>query len=82
MTTLTQLSSKGQVVIPRATRLALGLRAGTRFRVRHRAGSIILDPISPSVVDSLYGRHADTDLLSEFEAEHRQEVAHETAVRA
>lgn len=40
----TTLSTKGQVVLPRAARQKLALPAGTKFACRVTAGSIILTP--------------------------------------
>ena len=40
----TTLSTKGQVVLPRAARQKLALPPGTRFACRVTAGSIVLTP--------------------------------------
>ncbi len=79
---LTRLSSKGQLVIPKAIRQALGLRAGTQFHVQLDEGKIILEPVITSPVEALYGKYADADLLAELEAEHEREIADEAAIRA
>ena len=78
---LARLSSKGQLVIPKPIRQALGLRAGTQFRVRLEQGRIILDPVTKSSVEALYGKYADADFLAELEAEHRQEIEDEATIR-
>ena len=78
---LTRLSSKGQLIIPKSIRDALGLKAGTEFCIRLKEGQIILEPIGVSPIDALQGRYADADLLGELEAEHRQEITDEAAVR-
>ncbi len=79
---LARLSSKGQVVIPKAIRQASGLRDGTQFYVRLDEGKIVLEPITTSPLEALYGRYQDVDLLTALEAEHRQEIEREKAVRA
>jgi AbrB family looped-hinge helix DNA binding protein len=79
---LVKLSSKGQLVIPKSLRRALGLEAGTRFRVRLDKSCIILEPVTASPIAALFGRYADVDLLSDLEAEHQQEVRDEGPVRA
>ena len=79
---LARLSSKGQLVIPRAVRQALGLRAGTRFHVRLTEGKILLEPIIPSPIAALYGKYPDADFLADLEAEHQREIRDEEAVRA
>jgi AbrB family looped-hinge helix DNA binding protein len=76
------LSSKGQLVIPKAIRQALGLRAGTRFHVRVVRDQIVLEPLAPSPIAALYGRYAKADLLADLEAEHRQEIEDDVALRA
>jgi AbrB family looped-hinge helix DNA binding protein len=71
----TRLSSKGQVVIPRQIRDELGLVPGTRFQVRVDEGSIVLEPVTGSLIAELYGKFAGVDLLTELEKEHALEVA-------
>ncbi len=78
---LTKLSSKGQLVIPKAIRQALGLRTGTQFHIRVTEGRILLEPITPSPIAALYGKYPDADFLTDLEAEHRREIEHEEAVR-
>ena len=78
---LARLSSKGQLVIPKAIREALGLQTGTQFQVRVGDGTIVLEPISESTIDLLYRKYAGADLIGELEAEHRQEIQDEGAVR-
>ncbi len=77
----TRLSSKGQVVIPKPIRDALGLQAGTQFQVRLQEQAIVLEPVRTSPIDALYGKYSGTDLLTELEIEHRQEIQDETSVR-
>lgn len=79
---LARLSSKGQLVIPKAVRQALGLRTGTRFHVHFKDGKIILEPLATSPVDALYGRYSDADFLADLEAEHQREIRDEKAICA
>jgi len=79
---LARLSSKGQLVIPKAVRQALGLRTGTQFRVRFNEGRIILEPVSCAAADALCGKYSNLDLIADMEAEHRQEVRDETTLCA
>jgi AbrB family looped-hinge helix DNA binding protein len=76
--TLVKLSSKGQLVIPRSIRKALGLGPGTRFEVQIEGGRIVLEPVETRAsLEALYGKYADTDLLAELEQEHHQELTNE-----
>jgi AbrB family looped-hinge helix DNA binding protein len=75
-----RLSSKGQLVIPKPVRDALGLEVGTRLQVLVQDGKIVLEPIYGSPIDALYGKYAKGDLLKDLEAEHKQEIARETPV--
>ncbi len=79
---VTRLSSKGQVVIPKAVREALALHAGVEFDVRLEGNKIILEPLTGSPVDALYAKYAGVDLLGGLEEEHRQEVIDDAEVRA
>lgn len=79
---LAKLSSKGQVVIPRPVREALGLKQGVRFDVRLDEGKIILEPLIVSPVAVLYAKYAGADFLADLEQEHRQEVEDDVAIRA
>ena len=78
---LTRLSSRGQLVIPKTIRQALGLRSGCQLRVRTDKGAIILEPVTVSPIDALYGKYAQFDLLTDLEEEHKQELADETPIR-
>jgi AbrB family looped-hinge helix DNA binding protein len=73
----TKLSTKGQVIIPRAIRDAMRLEPGVRFEVEIDGNRIILKPIKyVDPIDALYGMFAgDGSLLDDLEAEHAAEVA-------
>jgi len=74
---LVKLSSKGQVVLPKAIREALGIGPGTVLKVAHKGQKIILEPITTSMIDRLYGKFAGEALLKDLEAEHRREILRE-----
>ncbi len=78
----TRLSSKGQVVIPKPIREALGLQTGTTFRVRLEERNIVLEPVQTSPIAALCGKYPEADFLSELEREHRQEVRDEAPIRS
>ena len=57
------LSSKGQIVIPKAVRDDLNLLPGTRFVLRVEAGHIVLEPLREPAFD-LDAIHAAVDALA------------------
>lgn len=78
-----RLSSKGQLIVPKAIRRSLSLKPGSQFRIKVIEDKIILEPLSNvSPVDQLYGKYAGTDLLSALEREHRLEVQDEGRLRS
>ena len=73
------LSSKGQLVIPKAIRKALALKPGTRFEVELDGQQIVLKPQNKradfeALLNSLCGSLAGTDALEQLEQEHRWEI--------
>jgi antitoxin PrlF len=77
-----KLSSKGQLVLPKAVRQALKLRTGAEFDIRITEGRIVLEPITTTPVSALYGKYAGIDFLADLETEHRREVRDDATVRA
>lgn len=53
--TVTKLSTKGQVVLPKEIRETLGISSGTEFEVEVRDGVLLLRPIRKTTVDDLLG---------------------------
>ncbi len=53
--TLTKLSTKGQVVLPKDVRDTLGLSCGTELEVEVRDGLVVLRPIRRTTVGDLLG---------------------------
>lgn len=77
-----KLSSKGQLVIPKAIRLSLRLRAGDGLRVSRVGRRIILEPVpDPGLIDRLTGRFREADLVASLEADHAREVKRDRRVR-
>ncbi len=58
----TTLSSKGQVVLPKAARRKLGLLPGTKFVCRVRDGEIVLVPEATVATKAKIGRNAVSGL--------------------
>ena len=52
---ITTVSTKGQFVIPSGMRSALGIKPGTRICVTHEGTKIILEAVTPELVDKTRG---------------------------
>jgi AbrB family looped-hinge helix DNA binding protein len=74
---LVTLSSKGQLVIPKPVREALNVSSGDQFIVQLVEGKIVLEPITVSIIDRLFGKFHGEDLLTHLEEEHRQGIGNE-----
>ena len=78
MATATRLTTKGQVVIPKAVRERLRWAPGTQLSIEEvGTGAVRLSPLETAdSIDRLYGclRAALRDPLVELEAEHRAEI--------
>jgi AbrB family looped-hinge helix DNA binding protein len=72
--TLVKLSSKGQVVLPKDIRKALGLSAGTVLKVSCQGQQIILEPVTTSMIEHLHGKFAGGTFLDDLEVEHQREI--------
>ena len=77
----TTVSSKGQVVIPRALREKYRLTSGTRLEVAESAEGLVLAPLKPGRPSrrqagwrALRGLAKGTRALEEHLAEHRREA--------
>ncbi len=74
---LTKISSKGQIVIPKAIREKLRIEPGTYFDVRLENEDIILTPMKSTPIQRLYKRFAGESILDKLEKEHADEIARE-----
>lgn len=72
---VTSLSTKGQIVIPKRIREALGLRPGTKIIVELEDGKVVLRPVKEGIGNRLYGKYKGLDLLRDLENEHGREIA-------
>ena len=77
----TTVSSKGQIVIPRALREKYRLTSGTRLEVVESDGGLVLSPLKKSRSSlrqsgwrTLRGAAKGTNALKEHLAEHRREA--------
>lgn len=75
------LSSEGHIVIPKSIYEAMSLWPGMTFQIRQRDRDIVLEPVETdftSLINALYGKYAQADILSSLEAEHKEEIVAET----
>ena len=77
----TTVSSKGQVVIPRALREKYRLTSGTRLHVAESAEGLVLSPVQQAASSrrhtgwrTLRGSARGTNALKEHLADHRREA--------
>jgi AbrB family looped-hinge helix DNA binding protein len=74
MSSATRLTTKGQVVIPKAVRDRLRWKPGTRLEVHAEPdGSIRMRAAALDAIDRGFGFLGDGDPISELESEHRAE---------
>lgn len=71
--TVSQLSTKGQIVIPARLREELGLAPGTQLTVEREGNAIILRPLTPAYIRSLRGYFRNSGLGDLREREHRKD---------
>jgi AbrB family looped-hinge helix DNA binding protein len=80
-----RLSTKGQVVIPRAVRSAVGWRSGTELQVEAEGEVVTLRPVRQSSGErwlaDVTGCVERGDPVGDLEAEHRAEVARDARRR-
>ena len=74
---LLKLSSKGQLVIPKEIRDAMGLGPGTILRINRKGKTIVLEAVAKSMIDRLRGKFSGEALLEDLEQEHRREIRRE-----
>jgi AbrB family looped-hinge helix DNA binding protein len=74
---VTTLSTKGQLIIPKRIREALGLRPGAKFVVELEGDMVILRPVKGDIARRLYGKYRELDLLEELKEEHLREIERE-----
>lgn len=75
----TKLTSKGQVVIPKALRETLRWRPGTKLTIEAQEGAVVLRPTGArpqfgELMSQLTGFLTEGDPLGDLEADHRAEV--------
>lgn len=76
MSTATRLTTKGQVVIPKAIRDRLRWKPGTRLEVQaEEDGSLRMRAVALDAIDRGFGLLTTGDPIADLEDEHRAELA-------
>ena len=70
---VSQLSTKGQIVIPIQLREELGMVPGTPVSIEREGDALILRPVTPAFVRSLRGYFRNSALGELREREHRKD---------
>ena len=68
-----QVSTKGQMVIPAELREALDLKPGTRVALQREGNTIVLHPITDDFIDSIPGSLSGPSLGALRERQHRDD---------
>jgi AbrB family looped-hinge helix DNA binding protein len=72
------VTSKGQLVIPAKIRRRYGIKTGTRVRFVEREGEIVLQPVTSAAIRSLCGAlKSDTPVTAELLAERARDKERE-----
>ena len=68
-----QVSTKGQMVIPAELREALDLKPGTRVALQREGNTIVLHPLTDDFIDSIPGSLRGPSLSTLRERQHRDD---------
>lgn len=79
---ITQLSQKGQVLVPKALRRKLGLKPGAKVQLTEEEGRLILSPVPPDPIAAAAGFLTGSfSLTADLRQEHREELRRERKAR-
>ncbi len=80
---ITQLSEKGQVLIPKPLRRKLGLKPGAKVQLAEEEGRLVLAPVPPDPIAAATGfLEGKFSLTADLRREHREERRRERNTRA
>lgn len=79
---ITQLSEKGQVLIPKPMRRKLGLKPGGKVHLSEEKGRLVLSPVPADPIAAAAGfLEGDYSLTADLRREHREELRRERKAR-
>ena len=79
---ITQLSEKGQILIPKPIRRKLGLKPGGKVYLSEEKGRLVLSPVPADPIAAAAGfLEGDYSLTADLRREHREERRRERKAR-
>jgi AbrB family looped-hinge helix DNA binding protein len=80
---VTQLSTKGQVLIPKQLRRKFGLKPGGKVHLTEEEGRLVLTPVPPDPIAAATGfLKGKYSLTADLRREHREEARRERNTRS
>ncbi|NWF71598.1 MAG: AbrB/MazE/SpoVT family DNA-binding domain-containing protein [Nitrospirae bacterium] len=80
---VSQISAKGQILIPRQLRRKLGLKAGGKVQLMEEGGRLVIAPAPEDPIAAATGFLTGTfSLTNDLRREHREEARREQKTRA
>jgi len=78
-----QLTSKGQILVPKHLRRKLGLKPGGRVHLAEEEGRLVLTPVPPDPIQVATGfLKGNFSLTNDLRREHREETRRERKARS
>ena len=79
---VTQLSEKGQILIPKPLRRKLGLRPGSKVHLIEEQGRLVVSPVPDDPIAAAAGfLEGGYSLTADLRREHREEIRDERKPR-
>ena len=78
-----QITSKGQILVPKNLRLKLGLKPGSKVHIAEHDGRLILTPVPSDPIEVATGfLKGKFSLTQDLRREHREEACRERKARS
>ena len=80
---ITQISQKGQILVPKHLRRKLGLKPGGKVHLAEEDGRLVLTPVPPDPIQAATGfLKGNFSLNNDLHREHRNEARRERKARS